>query len=85
MTIRAPVANDERTLTVRVPMILRKRGGRKIVLAPEGVTRTPPPLRIDNTMIKALARAFRWRNLMETGVWILRVDIKPERIAHQLQ
>ena len=50
-------------------MVLRKRGGRKVVFAPEGVTRRPPPRRIDNAMVKALARAFRWRKLMETGIY----------------
>ena len=69
MTGRVSVAEEERTLTVRVPMVLRKRGGRKVVFGPEGVTRTPPPHRIDNAMVKALARAFRWRSLMETGVY----------------
>jgi hypothetical protein len=29
----------------------------------------PKRLQVDNTMVKALARAFRWRKLMETGVY----------------
>jgi hypothetical protein len=32
-------------------------------------------LRIDNTIIKALARAFRWRKLLETGVFATVVEI----------
>jgi hypothetical protein len=75
MTTRASVAKDDRTLTVRVPMVLRKRGGRKVVLAPEGVTRRPPPRRIDNAMVKALARSFRWRKLMETGAYATVAEI----------
>jgi hypothetical protein len=36
--------------------------------APEGVSTVAASLpRVDNTMIKALARAFRWRKLLETG------------------
>ena len=59
----------EQTLVVRVPFTVRKRGGRKLVLAPDGtVTDTGRP-RIDNTMVKALARAFRWRRLLETEVY----------------
>lgn len=27
----------------------------------------PPRARIDNAMVKALARAYRWRNLLDTG------------------
>ena len=56
------------TITVRVPMTFRKRGGRKQVIAPNGETWLPPRARIDNTMVKALARGFRWRKMLETGM-----------------
>jgi hypothetical protein len=51
-------------------MAFTKRGGRKLVISPDGgstVASTRP--RIDNTMVKALARAFRWRRLLETGTF----------------
>jgi hypothetical protein len=70
--VRASVrlSNDGRTLMVRVPMAFAKRGGRKLVISPDGVsTVTPSRPRVDNTMVKALARAFRWRKLLETGVY----------------
>ena len=61
---------DGNTLTVRVPWALRMRGGRKQVITPEGASSwMPAHARIDNSMIKALARAFRWRKLLETGVY----------------
>lgn len=63
------IANDGRTLTVRVPLSLRKRGGRKQIVAPEGARWGQPRQRVDNTMVKAIARAFRWRKLMETGAY----------------
>ena len=68
MTGSALLTKDERTLVVRVPLALRKRGGRKLVVAPEGAKWAPSRPRIDSTIIKAMARAFRWRNLLETGV-----------------
>ncbi len=56
------------SVTVRVPMTFRKRGGRKQVSAPDGhPSWAPPRARIDNTMVKALARAFRWRRMLEAG------------------
>ena len=56
------------SVTVRVPMTFRKHGGRKQVIAPDGQQSwAPPRARIDNTMVKALARAFRWRRMLETG------------------
>lgn len=58
------------TVSVRVPFALKKRGGRKLVVTPEGETvparPSRPPLP-DNTLVKALARAHRWRKLLEEG------------------
>ena len=54
-------------LTVRVPFTIRKRGGRKLAIAADGSTLAPPRPRIDNTLVKALARAHRWNKLLETG------------------
>jgi hypothetical protein len=49
-------------------MIVRKRGSRKQVIAPHGhLLWVPPRVRINNTMVKALARAFRWRRMLENG------------------
>ena len=67
MMDRDATADDGRTLTVRVPLTLRKRGGRKQVVAPEGASWGAPRPRVDNTMVKAIARAFRWRKLLESG------------------
>ena len=55
------------TLTVRVPFVIRKRGGRKLAIAADGNTLAPPRPRIDNTLVKALARAHRWNRLLESG------------------
>jgi hypothetical protein len=64
----AEISRDGSTLTVRVPLTFRKRGGRKLVIAPyDSDSWAPPRPRVDNTMVKAIARAFRWRKLLETG------------------
>jgi hypothetical protein len=57
------------TFTVRVPISIRRRGGRKLVLAPDGTNGTwvAPCRRIDNAMVKAIARAYRWREMLENG------------------
>jgi hypothetical protein len=57
-------------VTIRVPLTFRKRGGRKVFIAPDGVSAVMPvAARIDNALIKAIARAFRWRQLLESGVY----------------
>ena len=54
-------------LTVRVPLAARKqRGGRKLVLTPGGMAPRGATA-ADTTLVKALARAFRWRRMMEAG------------------
>ena len=66
----ARLSPDGRTLTIHVPMTFKTRGGRKLVISPDGVPSwAKPRTRIDNTMVKALARAFRWRKLLETGAY----------------
>ena len=68
MTEARPNA-DARTVTVRVPISIRRRGGRKLVFAPDGagVTTAPVTRHIDNAIVKALARAIRWREMLESG------------------
>jgi hypothetical protein len=70
VTIGARLSRDGRSITVRVPMAFTKRGGRKLVISPDGVSTVAPSRpRVDNTVVKALARAFRWRKLLETGAF----------------
>jgi hypothetical protein len=63
----ATVSADGETITVHIPLTFRKRGGRKLVVTPDGAAWAPRP-RVDNAMVKAVARAFRWRKLLDEGV-----------------
>lgn len=58
-----PTAVPE-TVTIHVPFRIVKRGGRKEMQMPDRVRpeRTP-----DNTLVKALARAFRWKRMLDSG------------------
>jgi hypothetical protein len=51
-------------ITIQVPFRVVKRGGRKEMRLPEGATQ---PARTDNTLVKALARAFRWKRMLDSG------------------
>jgi hypothetical protein len=66
-----------RTVTVRVPISIRRRGGRKLVLAPDGTNVATAPVRrhVDNAMVKAIARAFRWREMLENGTYATIAEI----------
>ena len=58
------------TVSIHVPMTFKKRGGRKVIVLPDGTQGNPAvKATIDNTMVKALARAFRWQALLENGTY----------------
>jgi hypothetical protein len=64
------------TLVVRIPMRFQRRGGRKRIVAPDGSqivpTSKPQP---DGTLVKALARAWRWQRMLDEGVYASISDI----------
>jgi len=59
------------TITVHVPMAFRQRGGRKLIVSPDGAAMpaVAPRQNIDNVLVKALARAFRWQKLLDRGAY----------------
>ncbi len=65
---RPGLSKDGRTMTVHIPITLRHQGGRKQVVTPASATRwVPAATRVDNTIVKALVRAHRWRDILESG------------------
>jgi hypothetical protein len=69
-------------ITVRVPLRFTVRGGRKTII---GETSLPahaiPRTRFDDSVIKALARAYRWKKKLEDGTYATVGDLaKAEQI-----
>ena len=54
------------TVTIHVPFRIVKRGGRKEMVLPPSATALAT---IDGTLVKALARAFRWKRMLDTGAF----------------
>ena len=76
MTRARPVSE---TITVHVPFRLVKRGGRKQMIVPDN---THVRRKADDTLVKALARAFRWKRMLESGEFSTIADLaQRERIA----
>jgi hypothetical protein len=68
------------TVTIHVPFRIVKRGGRKAIIPPPGASAARP--RSENTLTKALARAFRWKRMLESGEYTTIADLaKGEGIA----
>lgn len=55
-----------KSVTVHVPMKFSTRGGRKAIIT-EAVPASPAPSRTEEALLKALAKAFRWRQQIEAG------------------
>jgi hypothetical protein len=67
---------DGSTLVVRIPMRFQRRGGRKRIVAPDGSELTPASKpHPDGTLVKALARAWRWQRMLDAGVYASVSDI----------
>lgn len=58
---------DPTTITVHVPLTFKRRGGRKSCVTPDGKPAIPLAPRPDRVLVKALARAYRWQRLLESG------------------
>jgi hypothetical protein len=55
------------SITVRVPLAIRHRPGRKTIVTPMTDGVAPVTTRADPTLVKALARAFRYQKLLDEG------------------
>lgn len=59
-----------------IPMTFRPRGGKTVIVMPDGsrgVARREAT--IDNTMIKVIARGFRWQRLLYDGTYATIEDL----------
>ncbi len=55
------------SITVRVPLAIRHRPGRKTVVTPMTDGVAPVTTRADPALLKALARAFRYQRMLDEG------------------
>jgi hypothetical protein len=60
MTRATPIPD---TVTLHIPFRFVKRGGRREMQLPDGAM---PSRRTNSTLVKALARAFRWKRMLES-------------------
>lgn len=55
------------SITVRVPLTIRRRPSRKTVVSPMADGVAPVTTRADPALVKALVRAFRYQKLLDEG------------------
>ena len=81
MTSSAKLTRAGRTLVVRIPLPVQRRGTWKLVVGPDGAPWSGPRVVVDNTTVKALARAHRWKSMLESGEYASPTELaKSEKI-----
>lgn len=61
----AELSADGSVLIVTVPLAIHRRGGRKRIVTPDGEPDWAPRREVNSSLVKALARGFRWKRLIE--------------------
>jgi len=63
---RPVVRRDGETIVIDIPLTFRRRGKRKEIVLPPGVTTGAPP-RPPSPLALAVVRALRWQEMIESG------------------
>lgn len=78
------LSRDGRELVVSIPVDFRQSGGRKQIVVPAGVeVWTAPRSRPSNSLITALAKAHRWRRLIETGCYSSAAELSKREAVNE--
>ncbi|MBF0311628.1 MAG: hypothetical protein HQL56_19120 [Magnetococcales bacterium] len=78
MRTSAELSRNGKEIIVTIPVCLKRRGGRKLIIAPREAE-TPPPR--DDTLARLVAKAHKWQRLLEGGkVASIRAIAEQERI-----
>jgi hypothetical protein len=80
-TSKALISQDGRTAMVSISVSFLQRGGRKQILSPAGAAPWSPAPRVDNALVKAVVRAHRWRQMIESGKYASSAELaKAEKV-----
>ena len=78
---KAHISKDGRTAVVSISVSFLHRGGRKQILSPPGTAPWSPAPRVDGALVKAVVRAHRWRQLLESGEYSSSAELaKAEKV-----
>ncbi len=54
-------------ITLHIPIALKKRSGRKLILSQDGKALSPSPAKPDDTIVAALVKAYKWQRMLDMG------------------
>lgn len=67
MTDTMSLVSGEDGVLIRIPMRLKKRGGRKEVIVPDGLQERMKKPDYDEPFVIAIARAYCWQDMLDSG------------------
>ena len=74
------IENDNECVSVRIPMKMKRRGGRKVIIVPDGLESIASNQSYCNiSLAVAVARAHQWQELFLSGKYATATDL-----AHKL-
>lgn len=65
LTTEITVIDD--VISIKVPITLKRHGGRKYMILPDGVQTATPRRHPDLSMVRALAKAYLWQKQLDAG------------------
>jgi hypothetical protein len=75
------ISEDRRTARVSISVSFIQRGGRKQILSPAGAAPWSPAQRVNSALVKAVVRAYRWRQMLESGEYASSAELaKAEKV-----
>src|SRR3954462_6263977 len=75
------ISADGCIATVSIPVNFLQRSGRKQILSPAGAAPWSPAPRVDSALVKAVVRAHRWRQMLESGEYASSAELaKTEKV-----
>jgi hypothetical protein len=75
------ISKDGRTAMVSISVSFLHRSGRKQILSPLGTAPWSPAPRVDSALVKAVVRAHRWRQMIESGKYASSAELaKAEKV-----
>ena len=78
---KTSISKDGCIATVSLPVTFLQRAGRKQILSPPGAAPWSPVSRVDGSLVKAVVRAHRWQQTIESGQYASSADLaKAEKV-----
>jgi hypothetical protein len=78
---KTSISKDGRSATVSIAVTFLQRGGRKRILSHPGAAPWSPAPRVDTALVKAVVRAHRWRQILESGEYASSAELaKAEKV-----